>query len=66
MARRAVTVRKETRGGATARARGERTRDELMAEASKLGVSGRSRMNKQQLTRAIAGKKAAQARRKRR
>ena len=35
-----------------------RTRDQLYAEARKLGIEGRSSMNKDQLTRAIAGKKS--------
>jgi hypothetical protein len=35
-----------------------RTRDQLYNEARKLGIDGRSKMNKQQLQRAIAGKKS--------
>jgi hypothetical protein len=35
-----------------------RTRDQLYAEARKLGIEGRSSMNKDQLQRAIAGKKS--------
>jgi hypothetical protein len=35
-----------------------RTRDQLYEEAKKLGVEGRSSMNKAQLQRAIAGKKS--------
>jgi hypothetical protein len=35
-----------------------RTRDQLYNEAKKLNIEGRSRMNKQQLQRAIAGKKS--------
>ena len=35
-----------------------RTRDQLYNEAKKLGIEGRSRMNKQQLQRAIAGKRS--------
>jgi hypothetical protein len=35
-----------------------RTNDQLYAEAKKLGVEGRSKMNKRQLQRAIAGKKS--------
>jgi hypothetical protein len=34
-----------------------RTRDQLYAEAQKLGVPGRSKMNKQQLQRAVDGRK---------
>ncbi|HSF02262.1 MAG TPA: hypothetical protein VLA62_04595 [Solirubrobacterales bacterium] len=34
-----------------------RTKDQLYAEAKKLGVEGRSKMTKSQLQRAIAGKK---------
>jgi hypothetical protein len=34
-----------------------RTKDQLYAEAKKLGVEGRSKMTKAQLQRAIAGKK---------
>jgi hypothetical protein len=35
-----------------------RTRDQLYAEARSLGIEGRSSMNKEQLQRAIAGKKS--------
>ena len=35
-----------------------RTRDQLYAEARKLGIEGRSSMNKAQLQRAVAGKKS--------
>src|SRR4051794_34666899 len=35
-----------------------RTRDQLYNEARQLGIDGRSRMNKRQLQRAIAGKKS--------
>lgn len=35
-----------------------RTRDQLYNEARKLGIEGRSKMNKTQLQRAIAGKKS--------
>jgi hypothetical protein len=35
-----------------------RTRDQLYNEARKLGIEGRSRMNKSQLQRAVAGKKS--------
>ena len=35
-----------------------RTRDQLYNEAKKLGIEGRSSMNKQQLQRAIAGKRS--------
>ena len=35
-----------------------RTRDQLYAEARSLGIEGRSSMNKDQLQRAIAGKKS--------
>ena len=35
-----------------------RTKEQLYAEAKKLGVAGRSRMSKAQLQRAIAGKKS--------
>jgi Rho termination factor, N-terminal domain len=48
------------RGGqrsGTRRERG-RTRDQLYNEAKQLGIEGRSSMNKQQLQRAIAGKKS--------
>jgi hypothetical protein len=48
------------RGGqrsGTNRQRG-RTRDQLYNEAKKLGIEGRSSMNKRQLQRAIAGKKS--------
>src|SRR5918997_1192981 len=47
------------RGGqrsGTSRQKG-RTRDQLYNEAKQLGIEGRSRMNKEQLERAIAGKK---------
>jgi hypothetical protein len=48
------------RGGqrsGTGRQKG-RTRDQLYNEARQLGIEGRSRMNKAQLQRAIAGKKS--------
>ena len=48
------------RGGlrsGTRRAKG-RTKDQLYAEAKKLGVEGRSKMTKAQLQRAIAGRKS--------
>ncbi|UTI63708.1 Rho termination factor N-terminal domain-containing protein [Paraconexibacter antarcticus] len=51
------------RGGrrsGTGRAKG-RTRDQLYAEAKDLGVEGRSRMNKDQLLHAVAGKKGARS-----
>jgi hypothetical protein len=35
-----------------------RTRDQLYNEAKKLGVEGRSKMNKDQLRRAVDGKKS--------
>lgn len=35
-----------------------RTRDQLYNEARQLGIEGRSKMNKEQLQRAIAGKKS--------
>jgi hypothetical protein len=35
-----------------------RTRDQLYNEARQLGIEGRSRMNKSQLQRAVAGKKS--------
>ena len=35
-----------------------RTKEQLYAEAKKLGIQGRSRMSKAQLQRAIAGKKS--------
>jgi hypothetical protein len=35
-----------------------RTRDQLYNEARHLGIEGRSRMNKSQLQRAVAGKKS--------
>lgn len=48
------------RGGlrsGTDRSKGQ-TRDQLYNEAKKLGVDGRSQMNKAQLQRAVAGKKS--------
>jgi hypothetical protein len=47
------------RGGQRSGRRGPRgrTRDQLYNEARKLGVEGRSKMNKTQLARAVAGKK---------
>ncbi len=67
MAQRAV--KKATRSARRPRttasaARAGRTREELISEAAKLGVTGRWRMNKQQLTRAVAAKKAARKRRR--
>jgi hypothetical protein len=35
-----------------------RTKDQLYAEAKKLGIEGRSKMNKRQLQRAISGKRS--------
>ncbi|WP_354701767.1 hypothetical protein DSM112329_02097 [Paraconexibacter sp. AEG42_29] len=52
------------RGGersGTAKPKG-RTRDQLYNEAKDMGIEGRSSMNKDQLTRAIAGKKSARSR----
>jgi hypothetical protein len=48
------------RGGQRSGTRGPRgrTRDQLYNEARKLNITGRSRMNKQQLQRAISGKKS--------
>jgi hypothetical protein len=48
------------RGGQRSGTRGPRgrTRDQLYNEARKLNIRGRSRMNKQQLERAISGKKS--------
>ena len=48
--------RRGGRRSGTNRPRG-RTKDQLYAEAKKLGVEGRSKMTKSQLQRAIAGKK---------
>lgn len=48
------------RGGlrsGTNRAKG-RTRDQLYAEAKRLGIDGRSKMNKAQLERAVEGKRS--------
>jgi hypothetical protein len=48
------------RGGqrsGTSRQKG-RTRDQLYNDAKKLGIEGRSKMNKQQLQRAVAGKRS--------
>ena len=47
--------RRGGRRSGTARGKG-RTRDQLYAEARKLGVDGRSKMTKDQLQKAIAGK----------
>jgi hypothetical protein len=49
--------RRGGRRSGTNRAKG-RTKDQLYAEARKLGVDGRSKMTKAQLQRAIAGKKS--------
>jgi hypothetical protein len=48
------------RGGLRSGRKGPRgrTRDQLYNEARQLGIEGRSRMNKTQLQRAIAGKKS--------
>jgi hypothetical protein len=48
--------RRGGRRSGTRRQKG-RTRDQLYSEAKSLGIEGRSSMNKQQLQRAIAGKK---------
>jgi len=60
----ARTVNKERARSGESRSRsssggsgGGRTRDQLYAEAKKLGVEGRSRMNKGQLQRAVDRKK---------
>ncbi len=37
----------------------QRSRDQLYNEAKKLGIEGRSKMNKTQLQRAVAGKKGS-------
>ena len=47
--------RRGGRRSGTNRSKG-RTRDQLYNEAKKLGIEGRSSMNKQQLQRALAGK----------
>jgi hypothetical protein len=48
----------ETKGRSSGAGRSRsRTRDQLYAEAKRLGVPGRSRMNKQALQRAIDGRK---------
>ena len=48
------------RGGKRSGASGPRgrTRDQLYNEARQLGIEGRSKMNKSQLQRAVAGKKS--------
>lgn len=47
------------RGGLRShRGRGGRTRDQLYQEAKRLGIEGRSKMNKAQLERAVNRKKA--------
>jgi hypothetical protein len=58
-----TSVRDKSPGGrggqrsGTSRPKG-RTRDQLYNEARRLGIEGRSRMNKQQLVRALEGKKS--------
>jgi hypothetical protein len=49
--------RRGGRRSGTIRPKG-RTKDQLYAEAKRLGVEGRSKMSKRQLRRAIAGKKS--------
>jgi hypothetical protein len=49
--------RRGGRRSGTSRQKG-RTREQLYNEAKKLGIEGRSSMNKQQLQRAVAGKKS--------
>lgn len=53
--------RRGGRRSGTQREKG-RTKEQLYQEAKKLGVEGRSSMNKGQLKRAIAGKKGARGR----
>jgi hypothetical protein len=53
--------RRGGRRSGTQREKG-RTKEQLYQEAKKLGIEGRSSMNKDQLKRAIAGKKGARAR----
>ena len=55
----ARTVNKERARHGESRQRSKTsTRDQLYAEARKLGIEGRSKMNKSQLQRAVAGKKS--------
>ena len=55
-ARRSGSGRRGGQRSGTNRPKG-RTRDQLYAEAKKLGVKGRSTMNKEQLRRAVDAKK---------
>ena len=49
--------RAETGEAKSSRSRSSRTREELYEEAKRLGIEGRSTMNKQQLERAVARKR---------
>jgi hypothetical protein len=49
--------RSSSRSTASSRSNGGKTKEQLYREAKRLGISGRSTMNKQQLQRAVARKK---------
>jgi hypothetical protein len=48
---------RSSRSTASSRSNGGKTKEQLYREAKRLGISGRSTMNKQQLQRAVARKK---------
>ncbi len=46
-----------SRGGGSSSRSGDRTKEQLYNEAKRLGIEGRSRMNKEQLQRAVSRRK---------
>jgi sporulation protein YlmC with PRC-barrel domain len=54
--------RTSRRGGSSRGERDERTREELYAEAKRLAIEGRSKMNKRELARAVDGRRGSAGR----
>ena len=50
-------AKSSSRGGGSSSRGGGRTKEQLYNEAKRLGIEGRSRMNKEQLQRAVSRKK---------